>query len=102
MSKIAAIVVGALLVLAVAAAAAGSPNATSTAAPDRLVGTWDTGPIPARKLRAAFAVAGYTRANVTAFFKRFGIRNAYEFKRVFYREGGVSFLWYKNGSLPGR
>jgi hypothetical protein len=90
------LITGVLLVMALTSGVAVSgPTKTSAAASDPLVGTWDTGPITIRKLRTALAATGYTRANMTAFFKQFGITNAYEFKRVFYREGAAPFLWYK-------
>jgi hypothetical protein len=101
------LVCGALLALAPTACSS-SPHASSqpvsstvasAATSDPLVGSWDTGPIPKRKLRAALNAAGYTDAQVTGFFEQFGITNAYEFKIVFYRENGVPFS-YKKGWDP--
>jgi hypothetical protein len=94
------VIAGAVLVLAVATGVAtGSVRTAPTEDTDRLVGSWDTGPIPVRKLRGALVAAGYDNAKVTAFFEQFGIVNAYEFKLVFYREAGVPFL-AKNGWDP--
>jgi len=106
-----AVVCGVLLALAPTAcssssdAASSQPaSATHTSLPtsDPLVGEWDTGPIPKRKLRTALSTAGYTGAQVTAFFEQFKIKNAYEFKIVFYRQNGVAFLplLYKRGWDP--
>lgn len=100
------LVCGALLALAPTACSSSSDassqpvsTVTSAATSDPLVGSWDTGPIPKRKLRAALKDAGYTNPQVTGFFEQFGITNAYEFKIVFYRENGVPFL-YKKGWDP--
>ena len=96
------LIAGALVALPLASGvAAGPSNTTSADASDPLVGTWDTGPIPIRKLRASLVAAGYTNAKVTAFFKQFGMTKAYEFKIVFYRENGVPFL-YRKGWDPSR
>lgn len=104
-----ALVCGALLALAPTACSSSSsdaassqpvsPTVTPAVTSDPLVGSWDTGPIPKRKLRTALSTAGYTHAQVTAFFEQFKITNAYEFKTVFYRENGVPFL-YKKGWDP--
>jgi hypothetical protein len=94
------VIAGAVLVLAVATGVAtGSVRTAPSAETDRLVGSWDTGPIPVRKLRGALVAAGYDNAKVTAFFEQFGVVNAYEFKLEFYREAGVPFL-AKNGWDP--
>jgi hypothetical protein len=60
-------------------------------ASDPVRGTWDTGRIPASKLRAALRSAGYSNADVTKLFHEFGIVKAQESRLVFYREGGVPF-----------
>ena len=102
MSKITALIAGALLALALTSSVAAGPRSATTAiAADPLVGTWDTGPIPIRKLRAALVAGGYTNAKVTGLFKQFGMTKAYEFKRSFYRENGLPFLYLK-GWDPSR
>ena len=103
------LVCGALLALAPTACSSSSsdaassqpapPTVTSPATSDSLVGASDTGPIPKRKLRTALSTAGYTHAQMTAFFDQFKITNAYEFKIVFYRQNGAPFL-YKRGWDP--
>jgi hypothetical protein len=74
-------------------------------ATDPLVGTWDTGPIPVQKLRAALRSAGYTNANVTKMFHEFGIVKAQEFRLRFYRQGGAPFQlgngWDPSQQQPG-
>lgn len=65
---------------------------TTTASSDPLPGTWDTGPVPLRKLRAGLRADGYSNAKITALFKQFGWSKAAEFKIVFYREGATPFL----------
>jgi hypothetical protein len=56
-----------------------------------LAGTWDTGPVPIAKLRAALVAAGYANASVTKFFRQFGVTKAYEFKSTFYIDHGKRF-----------
>jgi hypothetical protein len=92
MRKLMALIAGTFLALAVTSAAAADASRTTSAASGPLVGTWDTGPLPIRKLRAALVADGYTNAKVTAFFKQFGMTKGYEFKLVFYEENGVPFL----------
>jgi hypothetical protein len=60
-------------------------------ASDPLVGKWDTGPIPAEKIRSALRAAGYSDARITKQFREFGIVKAQEFRLVFYREHGAPF-----------
>lgn len=79
---------------ALAAATLGSPANKSLerrVAADPLVGTWDTGPIPVQKLRAALRSAGYSSAKITRMFHDFGIAKAQESRLVFYRQGGAPF-----------
>jgi hypothetical protein len=85
------------------AAASGSVPAAATSSPavnksfehrvaaDPLVGTWDTGPVPVRKLRAALLATGYSSAKITKMFQDFGIAKAQESRLVFYRQGGAPF-----------
>lgn len=102
MHRIMPLITGGLLALALASGVAAGPSgATSAARSDPLVGTWDTGPIPIRKLRASLVAAGYRNAKITAFFKQFGMTKAYEFKIAFYRENGVPFL-YRKGWDPSK
>lgn len=98
MRKIRVLVCGALLAIgATASVAPGSAGAgaAAAAAHDPLVGSWDTGPIPLRKLRATLRAAGYSNTKITAFVKQFRMTNAYEFKIVFYRQNGRPFLFKK-------
>lgn len=89
------LIAGALLVTAITSAVAPGAPSKMSAHSALLVGTWDTGPIPIRKLRAALAAYGYKKPEVTAFFKYFGLTNAYEFKILFYGENGVPFYLRK-------
>lgn len=73
----------------------GVPGTSAAAAPDPLVGTWDTGPIPIRKIRAVLVAARYKNSRITSFFKEFGVTKAMEFKIAFYREKGVPFSYKK-------
>jgi hypothetical protein len=78
---------------------------TADTASDPLLGTWDTGPIPVQKLRAALLSAGYTNANVTKMFHELGIVKAQEFRLRFYRQGGAPFQlgngWDPSQQRPG-
>lgn len=99
------LVCGALLALAPAACSSSdarrqTPTPTAAAATpaapaNPLTGTWDTGPIPKRKLREVLRKAGYTAAQTTAFLEQFGVGKAYEFKLRFYEEDGDPFLTKK-------
>jgi hypothetical protein len=77
------------------AAATLSPTANKSlehrVAADPLFGTWDTGPIPVQKVRAALRSAGYSNAKITKMFHDFGIAKAQESRLVFYRQGGAPF-----------
>jgi hypothetical protein len=66
--------------------AAGQPRRAES-----LLGTWDTGPIPAAKVRSALIRAGYTATAVARLFRIFQIRKAFEFEYVFYRKDGALF-----------
>jgi hypothetical protein len=72
-------------------------------APDPLLGGWDSGPVPIRRIRAAVHAAGYTPVEVAAFLREFGITHAhtYEFRLGFYREGGRPFV-VQRGWDPSR
>lgn len=64
-----------------------------------LAGTWDTGAIPSRKIRAALVARGYSNRRVTEFLKQFGMTNAYRFKLTFAEESGKPFV-YKSAWDP--
>lgn len=76
----AAVGFAALAFLAPTALGGSEPSIASSkiadTASDPLRGTWDTGRIPASKLRVALRSAGYSNANVTKLFHEFGIVKA--------------------------
>ena len=99
------------IVLALIAAAAcmaairtaSAPTAPATGRTERaesLLGTWDTGPIPAAKLRSALIRAGYTTSTIARFFRVFQIGKAFEFEYVFYRKGGALFQMRRGWEWP--
>jgi hypothetical protein len=71
--------------------AGSSAHAVAPRTTDPLVGTWDTGPFPASRLRAGLLARGFTRSEVSGFFKNLGLGKVQEFNLVFYRENGIPF-----------
>jgi hypothetical protein len=71
-----------------------APTAGSTTAvgADPLQGTWETSSVPLSKLRGVLVGSGSSAAQVTSFFKFFGMKNAWRNRLYFYREGGIPFL----------
>jgi len=67
----AVVAVLAAALVAIGSAQAGPQRTSSgqTAAPDPLVGTWQTAAIPLPRIRAAFTAHGYTRLEIDRFFK---------------------------------
>jgi hypothetical protein len=70
---------------------------------DPVRGTWDTGPIPMRRVRAVMARHGYTRVEIDTFWRRFGLQRAdsWEFNFRFYRRRRVPYVT-KTGWNPTR
>jgi hypothetical protein len=85
-----------ILCAAIATAAAVFVQSTaasrSAARADPLAGTWETKSMSTRALRQVLVGSGSTDAQVTSFFKFFGMRKAWRNRLVFYRENGVRFL----------
>jgi hypothetical protein len=61
---------------------------------DPLLGTWDTGPFPIARVRAAAVGAGYTKAEVARFFNDVGMGSAktVEVRLRFYRYRGLPYV----------
>jgi len=72
-----------------------------------LAGTWDSGPFPIARVRAAALAAGYPAALITRFFREvgFGSAKTVEFNAHFYRQDGHALVrrtgWDPTkGSMP--
>jgi hypothetical protein len=66
------------------------------AAGDPLVGTWDTGPIPLAKIRAALSARGYSASQISHMFQNFHMSKSWEWNLSFYRENGAPFQILRN------
>jgi hypothetical protein len=82
--------------LCLVAATPAAPQRTARLAADPLVGTWDTGPIPLAKIRAALIAHGYSASQASHMFQTFHMSKSWEWNLSFYRENGVPFQILRN------
>ena len=90
-----ALALGAAVFCLVAATPAASQR-TARLAADPLVGTWDTGPIPLAKIRAALTAHGYSASQISHMFQTFHMSKSWDWNLSFYRENGVPFQILRN------